>query len=87
MILQFDYVTLSSLQVVAVTTEREQEMTYSIAIKLIDDTLVTTRLRDMDYDTAQELLEGCWMGMSPRENWAGLALIDSNGDIDNELEW
>ena len=81
------WVTLKSLLAGAVLAEREQEMTYSIAIKLIDDTLVTTRLRDMDYDTAQELLEGCWMGMSPRENWAGLALIDSNGDIDNELEW
>ena len=62
-------------------------MTYSIAIKLLDDTLVTTKFRDMEYDTAQELLEGIWQGTAPRENWAGLALIDNNGDIDNEMEW
>jgi hypothetical protein len=62
-------------------------MTYSIAIKLVDDTLVTTKFRNLEYDTAQELLEGIWQGTAPRDGWAGLALIDNNGDIDNELEW
>jgi hypothetical protein len=61
--------------------------TYDIAIKLIDDTLKTTKFTGLDYDTACELSEGIWMGTGPEEDWAGVVVIDSNGDIDNELEW
>jgi len=62
-------------------------MTYSIAIKLIDDSMKMTKYTELDYDTACELSEGIWNGTMPREDWAGVAVIDSNGDIDNELEW
>ena len=62
-------------------------MTYSIAIKLIDDTMKTTKFTELDYDTALELSEGIWNGTMPQEDWAGVAVIDSNGEIESELEW
>jgi hypothetical protein len=54
---------------------------------LEDDTLMVTKFRDLDYDDALELSEGIWNGTAPKPGWAGVAVIDSNGDIDSELEW
>lgn len=60
---------------------------YSIKIKLTDDTLKDTRFDNMDEDTACELMEGIWMGTAPRDEYAGIAVVDENGDIYSELEW
>jgi len=66
---------------------RNTELTYDIAIKLEDDTMMVTKFRDLDYDDALELSEGIWNGTAPKPGWAGVAVIDSNGDVDSELEW
>ena len=66
---------------------RNDAQTYDIAIKLIDDTLKATKFKSLDYDTALELAEGIYNGTMPHEDWAGIVVIDNNGDIDNELEW
>jgi hypothetical protein len=68
-------------------TMRNATATYDIAIKLIDDTLKTTKFTALDYDTALELSEGIYNGTMPHDDWAGVVVIDNNGDIDKELEW
>jgi hypothetical protein len=64
------------------------DTTYAIVIKKIDDTLGATKFAGLDLDEAEELLEGLWQGTEPREEWAGLAIIDEYADtIYSELEW
>ena len=64
------------------------DTTYAIVIKKTDDTLGATKFAGLDLDTAEELLEGLWQGTEPREEWAGLAIIDEYADtIYSELEW
>ena len=62
-------------------------MFYSIAIKKIDDTMQITKFRDLVLDQAEELSEGIWMGTAPRDDWAGVAVLDEKGEIYSELEW
>ena len=65
--------------------------TYTIAIKHDDDTMhpaTNGKFRGLDLDSAEEIMEGIWMGTAPQENWAGVAVIsDDNGDIYAEMEW
>ena len=64
---------------------------YTIAIKHDDDTMhpaTNGKFQGLDLDSAEEIMEGIWMGTAPQENWAGVAVIsDDNGDIYAEMEW
>jgi len=65
--------------------------TYTIAIKHDDDTMHPAsngKYRELDRDTAEELMEGIHMGTAPCDNWAGVAVInDDDGSIYSEMEW
>lgn len=65
------------------------EPSYALVIKLTDDTHSPTKFNCLDLDTAEEIMEGVYQGTAPRDNWAGLAIIDENfpEEIISELEW
>ena len=64
--------------------------TYTIAIKHDDDTMrpaTNGKFQGLDLDTAEEIMEGIWMGTAPQENWAGIAILDNTGNVYSEMEW
>ena len=62
--------------------------TYAIAIKKTDETLGATKFAGMDLDTAEEMAEALWQGTAPRDEWAGLVVINEHtNEIISELEW
>jgi hypothetical protein len=64
------------------------DATYAIVIKKTDDTFGATKFAGLTLDSAEELMEGIWQGTEPREDWAGLAVINEyNESIESELEW
>ena len=60
---------------------------YSIAIKLIDDSLEVAR-RNLTCDEAERIVERFWLRGQPSDEWAGLVVIDqSTNEIYSEMEW
>jgi hypothetical protein len=61
---------------------------WKLQVVLPDGGVRNTRFKGMDLDTAEEIMEGVWMGTDPNGNAIGLQVVsERTGRVYSELEW